>query len=76
MTKHAQKRLQQRGIQKLIVDLILSHGTPERAPGGAIKYHLKRPDVAGLRAAIDKCPNKEIIVDESSGKVITVYHRH
>ena len=39
-SKHASERLQQRGIPKDYIDIILEHGTSIRKPGNALEYRL------------------------------------
>jgi hypothetical protein len=40
LTPHAEMRMRQRGFHKFDVELVLSLGQPENAPGGATKYRL------------------------------------
>lgn len=44
ISRHATARIQQRGIPKDLVDLIMQFGTPQRKPGGAIEYTVRKKD--------------------------------
>lgn len=38
LTKHAQERIQQRGIDKQVVDYLIEVGSKHHASGGALRY--------------------------------------
>lgn len=43
LTRHAQVRSQQRGLPPMLIDLLLSFGTSQKAHDGATKYFLDKP---------------------------------
>lgn len=43
MTRHAAARCQQRGVPRLVVDLLLEFVSEQAAPGGARKYFFDKP---------------------------------
>ena len=79
---HAKKRQQQRGIPRLLVDLIVEFGTQQRKPGEAIEISLTKSDkqriVSHLKFLINKLDKAEskAILESEDGSVITVYIRH
>jgi len=80
ISKHATARSQQRGIPKDLVDLIMEFGTPQRKPGGAIEYSVRKKDknriIGHLKYLInrlDKTTNKGVLIMDD--QVITVYHK-
>ena len=40
LTKHAEGRLRQRGWSEQIVDIVMTYGRFERAPGGAVRVFI------------------------------------
>ena len=73
-SSHAQQRLQQRGLNRSDIDLILAHGT-ETSDG----YYLRRRDVKEAEREFRKLINhlnrlagKYVVVDGDT--VITAYH--
>jgi hypothetical protein len=80
LTKHAEKRLRQRGFSKLSLNIIRECGRTEGAPGGAIKLFFGKKEyqeaVAEFKRAIqllDKAKGGTIIMDNED--VLTVYHK-
>jgi len=78
LTKHAEKRKNQRGFSRFTLDIIENFGHMERAPGGATKIFLGKRDC--LKAAqelkrviqiLDKAKGGNLIISE--GAIITVY---
>jgi hypothetical protein len=82
MSKHAMARAQQRGIDRNLINLIVSFGEHKPRPGNTFELKLNKKDknyfINGLRQLInkiDKCSNKSVIVDNNFDKIITVYHK-
>lgn len=82
MTKHATKRLQQRGIMRESVDHILAFGTPTALPGNALGFFLKRKVAADIitqlkkrMRQIERSAGKIIVVDKDDDSIITIYHK-
>ena len=79
LTKHASKRIRQRGITKNLLTCLIKHGTVEYCTGGATKTYLTRRDaniaISALKRrirSIERAAGKSII--EKKGKILTVYH--
>lgn len=80
ISRHATARSQQRGIPKDLVDLIIEFGTPQRKPGGAVEYSVRKKDrnrmmihLKHLFNRLEKISNKAVLVIDD--QVITVYHK-
>ncbi len=80
ISRHATARGQQRGIPKDLIDLIMEFGTPQRKPGGAIEYSVRKKDknriighLKHLINRLDKIANKGVLIIDN--EVITVYHK-
>jgi len=80
-SRHAQIRMQQRGIPEQIVRNIIAYGSTRRVAGGAIARFMSKKD---LKALLQTLPKKECIeLDKHKGiyvvmdnsHVITVGHR-
>ena len=74
ITKHAQQRIQQRGLSATDLEIILTHGTETR--GG---YYLRRKDTERVEVELKKLINqlhrltgKYVVVEGNT--VITAYH--
>ncbi len=50
LTQHAQVRSQQRGIPPMMIDLLLTFGASEKAPGGAEKLFFDKSSRKRVRA--------------------------
>jgi hypothetical protein len=80
-SKHASERLQQRGIPKDYIDMILQYGTSVRKPGNALEYRLYKKDkdkivkhYKHLIHLLDKCTTKAVVVDSNMEEIVTVYN--
>ena len=78
LTNHANKRVQQRGFSKQVIDIILNKGRGQFAPGGATKIFIGKKEyqavVTELKRAIqimDKAKDATLIINE--GRILTVY---
>jgi hypothetical protein len=83
ITVHAQRRLQQRGIPPLVLDLLEKYGSEMRC-GGADRLFFDRAarrrlvaDLGRARgmAAVERYRNVYAIVGDN-GSIVTVAHRH
>lgn len=80
MSRHAQKRCQQRGGKEDQIPLIKAFGEPEHDGRGAIRYtmtetamqHLYRS--CGYGKKLEKLKGMYIVVSHEDGTVITVAH--
>jgi len=80
ISTHAQKRCQQRGINRKLIFLILAFGKSVRKVAGARevfipKKHIKKLiiDLKHLSRQIEKCEGTAVLVSEDNN-IITVYH--
>lgn len=80
LTRHAQCRVQQRGIRPAIVALILEHSDWEQHVGGGCislrlsciqREHLKK---TGISAQLIEMTEKVVLVVGQSGQIVTVLH--
>ncbi len=82
-TLHAEKRMQQRGIPPLVVELLEQFGTPTRCPGGAERLTFDKRAKARLRRAVgarglaivDRWLGIYTVVSDETGEVVTAAHR-
>lgn len=77
-TKHAQIRFQQRGLRGLLIDIVMTYGRVENAPGGAMKVFFGRKEkqnafqeIKGLMRMIDKAAGGTLILKDNA--IITGY---
>lgn len=82
LSNHCLIRCKQRGIKQANIELIMSFGSKIRKPGGVFEYYISKKDkqeaIQFLKQCIqnlDKLYGKAIIVDETSEKIITIYHK-
>ena len=79
LSKHAQKRCQQRGIPEKNLELILKYGTPSPRRDGALKVMITKSDkqnmIADLKKRIQKLDKLEgrAVILSTDGKIITTY---
>lgn len=77
MSRHAERRAQQRGISRDEIEALVSWGRPVPVGGGASSYTLTRAMAAGLAAegvpaaAIERLPLRVVVV-AGDGRVVTV----
>ena len=81
LSQHAQKRQQQRGISRDIIELILVFGTPRHKPGNATEYLIMNEDnqrlsndLKRVKNLLEKAKNKAVLVSKDGNDVITTYH--
>lgn len=72
-TKHAHKRMQQRGINETMIQLIEMFGEYYYQKGGSQEARVSSKTVSKLRASLDKL-NGVKAVYSGSGVLITVMH--
>ena len=77
-SKHAKKRMQQRGIRSQTLELLLTFGRLETAKGGVNKlfignneYALASSELKKAIQLLDKAKNKTIVFNEET--IVTVY---
>lgn len=81
LTQHAQARSQQRGIPPMLIDLLLTFGVSEKAPGGAEKLFFDKSSrkrvraYAGPLAALLERHLDIYAVVADGNRVITLGHR-
>ena len=78
ITRHAKKRISQRGFSNFTLDIIQKYGYCRKAPGGAVKIFFGNREyqrvIEELKRAIqlmDKAKNGNIIIKDD--RVLTVY---
>jgi hypothetical protein len=82
LTKHASKRLQQRGISEEQLVLILAFGVKKHDGDGGVRYFMTQSvvekvcSVLGRTPQIDRLAGMYAVVSASEEAVITVGHRH
>jgi len=81
-TRHAKTRMQQRGIDPLIVDLLLQYGSEEHDGRGAIRRFFDKTARRSLRRNIGRNLYRHLdhywnaYLVESDGQIVTVGWRH
>jgi len=73
LTEHAQKRMQQRGISELMVQLIQTFGHYEYQGGGCDHCYIPKHKIRALRKAIDHLDSQSLVL-APNGAVITAQH--
>ena len=80
LTGHAKKRIQQRGINRVAVDVIMQYGDSNPAPGGAKTFRLTKKNASKLIQSFKKKiktieRTKNVVVIEKDGQILTSYHK-
>jgi hypothetical protein len=75
MTEHAQRRMQQRGISEVMVQLIQAFGRYDYQGGGCDHCYIPKYKIRALRKAIDQLDNQSLVL-APNGDVITAQHRY
>ena len=70
-TYHAEKRMQQRGFNEVIVEIIMNYGRQEHLPGGAIGIFLGDKEYRKFRKLIEKAKNAKVIMRD--GQILTCF---
>lgn len=73
LTAHAQKRMQQRCISELQVQLIDTFGRTFEQKGGTQCAFIPRDTIAALRRALETIEGMRL-VSSDAGQAITVFH--
>lgn len=79
---HAEKRAQQRGINKSVLPLLLAYGRREYDGHGGVRYLMTAASVANLCRAVGRTEQVEAlagvyaVVSAEDQTVITMGHRH
>ena len=73
LTKHAEKRMRQRGFHKVDAELILFIGMPESAPGRSTRYRLSRKRVRDLIRSLNRMRNGATAIMGEAGQLQTLY---
>ena len=74
-SKHAQKRMQQRGITDEMIALIEIFGVCEYQEGGSEVLYMKREKIMELRKALDKMVRVQVIASNDE-TIVTVQHKY
>lgn len=81
LSRHANKRAQQRGIDQWALPLLLAYGHREHDGMGGIRYLMTETAMAALTRAVGRTKQVEAlagvyaVVSADDGKVITIGHR-
>lgn len=70
-TYHAEKRMQQRGLNKAMIEIIMNYGRQEHLSGGAIGIFLGDKEYRKFRKLIEKAKNAKVILKD--GQILTCY---
>ena len=84
LTRHAQRRMRQRGFPELSPEILRMWGRLEKAPGGALRCSLGKKEANRLmneltyeyqmaRKMIDKCTDGTLILEDDIA--LTLYRR-
>jgi hypothetical protein len=80
VTKHAERRRQQRGFSRVSLELLEQFARERHAPGGAVELFFGRREAARatgefkrILQALDKVAGSSLIIID--GKVVTVYKK-
>ena len=79
LTKHAKKRMRQRGFSDYAMDIIVRYGRCEPARGGATRIFFGNKDhqrlVARLKRDLQLLDNAKggIIIVSGDGRILTIY---
>lgn len=82
VSRHAQKRAQQRGLSQEQVPIIRAYGEPEHDGRGGIRYLMTDKAMArlvralGRNQCIDGLAGAYVVVSADDGTVITISHRY
>jgi len=70
-TYHAEKRMQQRGFDEAMIEIIMNYGRQKHLPGGAIGIFLGDKEYRRFRELIEKAKNAKVIIKD--GQILTCY---
>ena len=83
LTKHARKRMSQRGISHLGLNIIEYFGTYRKAPGGAVRisfgnkeHQVATSELKQIQQWFDSLKGSDIIIDENRHIAITAYKQN
>jgi hypothetical protein len=74
ITRHAQSRMQQRGINDMMVQLIEIFGELHYQKGGSELLSINKKTLKNLRHTIDKLEGVTMVTGDK-GKIITTMHQ-
>jgi len=74
ITSHARKRMNQRAINDVVVQLIETFGEFKYQKGGEHYAYVNEKTIAKLRKAVDKLSSARAIYGESD-KLVTAFHQ-
>ncbi len=81
-TKHAKTRMQQRGIDPLVVDLLLQYGVEQHDNKGGVRRFFNKMSRKELRRSIGRMTYRKLehywdaYLIEAGGQIVTVGWRH
>ncbi|MDP6537058.1 MAG: DUF4258 domain-containing protein [Gammaproteobacteria bacterium] len=83
LTRHAENRMQQRGINRQAVDYVLAYGRESYGHHGCqvvwldkqARRRIRDEESEEMARKLDKCLNTYAVIDQN-GTVITVGHRY
>lgn len=77
-TYHAEKRMQQRGLNEPIIEIIMNHGRHVHLPGGAVgiflgdkEYRKINGELIRFRKLVERAKNAKVIIKD--GQILTCY---
>jgi|GEM_PF-6959667 len=75
-TAHAEKRYQDRAIDREVSLLVQLFGEPEAQKGGTELLRIPKDMLKRLRSAVDRVENVTIVVNSEQNKVITAFKQY
>jgi len=82
LTRHAEKRFQQRGFKKPYLDLLLKYGKISRKPGDVMEVKITKKEISRITQELNRLirqlsniKNKAILIDPDTNTIITAYNR-
>ncbi|MEQ9328024.1 MAG: DUF4258 domain-containing protein [Rhodospirillales bacterium] len=73
ITKHAQRRMQQRGITELEIEILMSFGEDHYQKGGGTLTYIPEKKLGRLRQAIDRL-SKVAVIKGDEEQIISAMH--
>jgi hypothetical protein len=70
-TYHAEKRMQQRGLNETIIEIIVNYGRQENLPGGAVGNYFGDKEYRKVRKLVERAKDAKVITKD--GEILTCY---
>ena len=70
-TSHAEKRMQQRGLNNNIIEFIVNYGREEHLPGGAMGNYFGDKEYKRILRLMERVRNGKVVT--KNGQILTCY---